>query len=81
MAFVLLYAPVGLGRGFLHMLEFQSEHGATGHTIRLLGHEYQLAPRWANFVYFAQGTSRWLVLVLVIGRVAAFVSRPDRLVA
>ena len=63
------------------MLEFQSEHGATGHTIRLLGHEYQSAPRWANFVYFAQGTSRWLVLVLVIGRVAAFVSRPDRLVA
>lgn len=80
-AFVLLYAPVGFGRGFLHMLQFQSEHSATGHTIRLLGHEYQSAPWWANFVYFAQGTSRWLVLVLVIGLVAAFVFRPDRLVA
>lgn len=32
-------------------------------------------------MYFAQGTSWWLVLVLVIGLVAAFVFRPDRLVA
>ncbi|QSB23825.1 phospholipid carrier-dependent glycosyltransferase [Curtobacterium sp. 24E2] len=80
-AFVLLYAPVGFERGFLHMLQFQTEHSTTGHTIELLGREYQFAPWWANFVYFSQGTSRWIVLVLIIGLVAAFVFRPDRLVA
>lgn len=80
-AFVLLYAPVGFERGFVHMLQFQTEHTTTGHTIELLGREYQYAPWWANFVYFTQGTSRWVVLVLVVGLVAAFVFRPDRLVA
>ncbi|MFA0849817.1 phospholipid carrier-dependent glycosyltransferase [Curtobacterium sp. WHRI 8282] len=80
-AFVLLYAPVGFERGFVHMLQFQTGHAELGHSIELLGREYLFAPWWANFVYFTQGTSRWVVLVLVIGLVAAFVFRPDRLVA
>lgn len=79
-AFVALYAPVGFERGFLHMLQFQTAHAANGHTIELLGREYQFAPWWANFAYFTLGTSRWVVVVLIIGLVAAFVFRPDRLV-
>ncbi len=47
----------------------------------LLGKEYQFAPWWANAVYLLNGTSRWLVLALVVGLVLAFALRPDRLVA
>jgi len=77
--FLALYLPVGLHR-FFYMLQFQSGQVSNGHTISLLGQTYQFAPWWANFVYLLQGTSRWLVPVLVIGVLAAFVFRPDRLV-
>ncbi len=80
-AFVALYAPVGLVRGLSYMLEFQFRHAETGHTVVLLGKEYQFAPWWANAVYLLNGTSRWLVLALVVGLVLALVLRPDRLVA
>lgn len=79
--FVVLYAPVGGLRAIEFMVAFQGRHDADGHEISLLGRNYQVAPWWTNPVRVVEGVGWPTVVVLVVGMVAAFAIRPDRLVA
>lgn len=79
--FVAAYVPVGGTRAIAYMLAFQGEHDTKGHEISVLGKTYMLAPWWTNFVRVVEGVGWPAVVVLLVGIVAAFVVRPDRLVA
>lgn len=78
--FVALYQPVGLVHAIRYMLAFQTQHDADGHLVQLAGRSYAVAPWWANLYLMAQGVTPVLLVVLVVGVIAALVVRPGRLV-
>jgi hypothetical protein len=79
--FVLLYLPMGIRSAITYMVRFQDGQNTNGHPISIDGHVYTFAPWWANLRFFGDGVHAVMVVVIVIGLVAAFVVRPDRLVA
>ena len=80
-AFVAVYQPVGMVRAVSYMFEFQAAHDAEGHLVEIAGRSYPSAPWWANLYFLAHGITVVLLVVLVVGIVAALVVRPGRLVA
>jgi len=78
--FVVCYHPVGMVHAIRYMLDFQSTHDAEGHSTEIAGHTYQFAPWWADFWFMGRGVTPILVVVLVVGIVAALVVRPGKLV-
>lgn len=76
-----LYLPVGGLDAIAYMVRFQSAHDATGHLVSVLGRTYLVAPWWTGLLWALQGLGWPMVVVLGAGTLAAFVVRPDRLVA
>ena len=78
---IALYAPVGMVNAISYMLEFQSAHNASGHSMTISGHVYEFAPWWANLWFMMRGLGPVVLVVVAAGVIAALVIHPDRLVA
>lgn len=78
---VLLYLPMGIRSAITYMVEFQDGQNTNGHPISIDGHVWTFAPWWANLRFLGDGVGPVMVVVIVVGVVAALVVRPDRLVA
>ncbi|WIE74990.1 glycosyltransferase family 39 protein [Curtobacterium sp. MCSS17_007] len=81
LVFVLLYLPMGIRSAITYMIDFQDGQNTNGHPISIDGHVFTFAPWWADLRFFGDGVGAVMVVVIVVGLVAAFVVRPDRLVA
>lgn len=75
-----LYLPMGARSAIRYMVTFQHQHDVTGHLTQVAGVTYVHPPWWANAWFTVQGMGLPLVVVLVVGVLAALVVRPDRLV-
>lgn len=80
--FVVTYLPLGhpLDR-IRYLWDFQTKHSRLGHTVVLDGTTVSHPPWWANLWFAWDGLGTLLVVLLVIGVVAALVVTRDHLVA
>ncbi|QJU53493.1 glycosyltransferase family 39 protein [Herbiconiux sp. KACC 21604] len=72
---LLVYLPVGLFDSVRYMLDFQSQHDATGHLIAVAGVAYTFPPWWSNLWFWFDGMGVVPVLVVLVGTVASVFSR------
>ncbi len=79
--FVALYVPMGIRSAITYMVTFQEGQNTNGHPITIDGKIYTFAPWWASLQFMANGTGKVLLLVIVVGVLAALIVRFDRLVA
>ncbi|MFB2583328.1 glycosyltransferase family 39 protein [Herbiconiux liukaitaii] len=78
-AFVLLYAPMGIRSAITYMLEMQSQHNATGHSVVVAGAVYLHPPWWTNLLFSVEGMGVAATAVLLVGAVSALWRRPPAL--
>jgi hypothetical protein len=77
---IALYLPMGAVSAVRYMLAFQGKHDVDGHLVNVEGVTYAHPPWWTNLWFTLQGMGTPLVVILLIGVLAAFVVRPGRLV-
>ena len=78
---VALYAPLGMVHAVRYMVKFQGEHNASGHSVIVSGDIYQFPPWWTHLWYLKNGLGPVLLVVVVVGVLAAVALRPNLLVA
>lgn len=78
--FVGLYLPMGIRSAITYMLAFQRGQQVNGHPAPIAGEIYTHAPWWANLWFLGQGATLPVLVVLLVGLLAAVTVRPGRLV-
>ncbi|TDX74556.1 dolichyl-phosphate-mannose-protein mannosyltransferase [Rathayibacter sp. PhB151] len=71
---VLAYLPVHPVEAIRYLLDFQSEHNASGHMIDVAGAPYRFPPWWANLWFMLSGVGPAALAVLVLGGLLALLA-------
>lgn len=77
--FVALWHPMGMTSAIRYMLDFQSEQNRLGHNVIVAGRVVLHPPWWANLWFTEQGLGPWLLAVLCLAALFAFLPRPSEL--